>query len=413
MRKIVHRNHAHNARLLPAAACALLLAALLGACGGERDTAASDTAAEAPAAAAAVPDTCPVRLNDAGWTAFRVLGDRIVAGAEVTRDELVAFGGMPVIAQWRATMASPQPSADRVANWIESTFWDQLGDGRPQKASRDRWAMKANMEFGYGNRDAIDAKLAAFAAEGRACAIAALARRWTRPDSLPASIEIRVQPALTELRYDAGVIYVDAGMFLAARNEQFVRHIGALLYRNHGAPPGPPPHGEQGAEALLQTMRALMAEGVAQWIENPADLYFGADHPTLSGVNIVPEELFTKAQEVIDLLDTRLPAPLADASLMDDMGPALANTMVARNGYIGTGFAMASVIAARLGEDRLAAAAHSVPGFFAAYQEAALRNASPPPVPGALGVELYECVPPLSPATYEALHARLVERFGP
>ena len=72
---------------------------------------------------------------------------------------------------------------------------------------------------------------------------------------------------------------------------------------------------------------------------------------------------------------------------------------------------MASVIAAQLGEDRLRTSGRSVPAFVAAYQEAALLNPVPLPVPGALGVDLTQTVPPLDPEVFAKLHQLLLQYF--
>ena len=69
------------------------------------------------------------------------------------------------------------------------------------------------------------------------------------------------------------------------------------------------------------------------------------------------------------------------------------------------------MISHRLGEDRLRQASRSVPGFLAAYQEAALLNPDPAPSPGLPGNELFETVPPLNPELFDKLHAMLSRIF--
>jgi hypothetical protein len=102
---------------------------------------------------------------------------------------------------------------------------------------------------------------------------------------------------------------------------------------------------------------------------------------------------------------------LADESLLEKNGRELARTLVAMSAYGQTGYGMAAVIAARLGEDRLREVSRSVPAFLAAYQESAVLNPVPAPVPGARGVELWQTVPPLDPEVYSALYTLLVEAF--
>ncbi len=67
------------------------------------------------------------------------------------------------------------------------------------------------------------------------------------------------------------------------------------------------------------------------------------------------------------------------------------------------GYAMAATIARHLGEDRLVQVRDSVSGFVSAYQEAALMNPTPLPVPGRPGVSNNETMPPWSPEVFDWL----------
>jgi len=55
---------------------------------------------------------------------------------------------------------------------------------------------------------------------------------------------------------------------------------------------------------------------------------------------------------------------------------------------------------------------NSPPEFIAAYQEAALSNPDPAPIPGDPGVDLADTVPPLQPEIFAKLHAFLVQAYG-
>ena len=75
------------------------------------------------------------------------------------------------------------------------------------------------------------------------------------------------------------------------------------------------------------------------------------------------------------------------------------------------GYAMVATIIYHLGQDRLLAVRNSVPDFLAAYQEAAMMNPSPRPMPGAEGSQLSDCMGPLDPGVYEQIQELLQRNY--
>jgi hypothetical protein len=110
-------------------------------------------------------------------------------------------------------------------------------------------------------------------------------------------------------------------------------------------------------------------------------------------------------------MNRQLGKMLDDEADMAKRGRIFAEHMAGMNAYSQTGYGMSAVISARLGEDRLRKASRSIPGFLAAYQEAALMNPVPAPLPGQMGQELHETVPPMEPEMFTKLHALLTRIF--
>ncbi len=249
--------------------------------------------------------------------------------------------------------------------------------------------------------------LANFVNGQAACQVRDLADLWLNPDSIPTPLVLNFLPAMSEIGIFEDEIFVDTGVLQAGGTEQTVRNIVTLLFRNLEALDGENPITVEGEQAVAEMFRVMMNEGVASWIEETVRLEFDHNHPDLYKVHIIPEDFFRKAQQTSDTMEKVMPGMLADPTVMVAKGLSFAREMAANNAYTGTGLAMASVIGHRLGAERLQQVRRSVPDFIAAYQEAALLNATPIPEPGTADIQLYESVRPLSPELFTALHDML------
>lgn len=407
---ISHDSARHNAgRLFPLRGLpilTLLLAAaallLLGSCG---------TKDQGGSTSAKTTARCPAVMDTGGWDAFKTLGDRYLAGEQVTAAELEAFGNEPAVTVWRESMTENVPSAVKVGNWVESAFWDVSGQGRTQKMNSDRITFGQAMRFSYDKRQDIDPLLARFTEEGHLCDLYDLANRWLDPAKLPDPFVVRFLASKPELRSHNGALVADTGLLLAGGPKQLVGQMAAILYRDRQALPGPSPLEMEGAEAVAQTLRVMLNEGVAAWIEDMPHTYFNPVHPRLAKVVFVPENVFAIGVRALDIFNTNLPRLLADEAVMAGSGQDLARAIAGSGAFTQGGYCMAAVIAARLGEDRLHAVRLSPPAFLEAYQEAALQNALPLPLPGAEGSQLYETMPAFEGGVYEGLLKVLEEHF--
>ncbi len=353
---------------------------------------------------------CAVITDTSAWTALKVVADRIAAGADVTKEELDAFGDLPTVTIWRNTQQPRVPSAQRLGNWLEGTFWKELGHEGKQKSNTDRSILMRSYRYSLGHRDLIDKRLAELTGP-RKCEVADLARLWVEPGLLPQTLTILFLPAKTEIRIFEGSLLVDTGIVGASSVDQVIRQMASLLYRNYQFVPGPIPMKQEGAEAVAHSLRVMMNEGLAGWIEQIVDLDFDTRHPALDRIALVPEDFFLETQETIALFNSQLGPMLDDEDRMAENGLAFTRLLAVGGSFVRAGYGMSAVIAAHLGEERLRAVSRSVPSFLAAYQEAASLNPVPVPVPGALGSELFQTVPPLDPDIFNKLYAMLTRVF--
>ncbi len=409
MRKITPEPPLHNGlsrrRALRLGIAPMIFALALTACSPDPDSRQAD--GDSPHRAG--PD-CPVTTDTSAWDAFTGLADRIATGEKVPQAELDSFGDLPTVALWRRSLQPGNPSAQRVGNWLEATFWEELGRSGNQKRNADRADFERSYRYSLTYRDRIAKRLETLTGTGR-CAIDSLSRFWVAPPNMPSALTVRFLPAKPEIRIFEGDLLVDTGVVGAVNTHQLTRQLASLLYRKYQFVPGENPLESEGELAVAHMVRTMMNEGMAGWIEQSAHMYFDPEHPKLYKVRIIPEDFFLKAQEVVDLLNRYLGPMLEDEADMAEKGPTLARQFVAMNAYGPTGYAMCAVIASRLGEGRLRDAGRSVPLFLAAYQEAALRNEVPVPLPGTPGTELYMTVKALDPSTFSELKALLGRVF--
>ncbi len=407
LRKIVHRPAYHNTPRAALLAILLIFLALGAAACDKKDDA--RTASSHNETVSETGD-CGIKVNIKPWVTFKDMAARMAAGQSVPRAELEDYGLMPAVAAWRQSLAPNSPRVGTLANWLESTWRDELGLQGKQKLNFDRITMSKNFLYAYGHRAQIDELLAEFISGDKPCVAGDLIEFWLSPENIPAPLVLNILPAMAEIRIFENEIFIDTGALQASGADQTVRHIVALLYRNLESLPGTTPLKVEGEQAVAECLRVMMNEGVAGWIEQTTQITFDREHHSLHKVHIVPEDFYRKAQQTVELFEESLPDLLADSTVMADRGLGFARGLAGANSFTKMGIAMADVIASRLGEERLRQVRNSVPDFLAAYQTAALLNDTPIPEPGTAGIKLYESVPPLDPKVYEPLHA-LVTRY--
>ncbi len=353
---------------------------------------------------------CRLTTDTSGWTAFKAIADRVAAGQDVPLDDFYAYAELPSVTLWRRSLEKDAPTAQRISNWLEGVFWEKLGREGQQKRTPDRSDYLHNSNYCLENRERIDARLDEMTGP-RKCEMDKLIRYWCEPENIPADFTIYFLPTKPEIRIKDGDLFVDTGVLGAGSADQVIRNVASLVFRRFQTIPGTDPMELEGELSVAHSFRVLANEGVTGWIDKAAILEFDTAHPALHKVNLIPENFFMKAQEALEMMNRQLGPMLDDEAEMAKKGVLFAGHLAGMNAYSQTGYGMSSVIFHRLGEDRLRDASRSVPGFLAAYQEAALLNSDPVPHPGKAGSELFETVPPLDPELFTKLHAMLSRVF--
>lgn len=410
MRKITPESSVHNAAPRPTtglflAVLVLVIALGVSACSGDKGSEKDKTAADRPA----TPD-CRIKTDTTAWTAFIEIADRVAAEEGVTHAEFEAYGDLPAVTLWRQSLKPGTPSSQKVGNWLEGTFWEELGRTGTQKANTDRTRFIRRFRYCVDKKEVIGLRLDELTGP-RICELMDLAEFWIEPANLPDNLNLYFLPAKPEIRISDNSLLVDVGAVAAGSTDQVIRQMGSLLYRNFQFETGESPGDLQGEPAIAHSFRVLMNEGITGWIEKAVYMEFDTDHPELYKVKIVPEEFFFKAQQAIGMMNRQLGSILDDEADLAEKGNSFVMHLAGMNAFSQTGYAMAAVISHRLGDERLRDSGRSVPAFLAAFQEAAEMNPDPVPTPGLLGVELYETVPPLNPDLFTRLHALLETNF--
>ncbi|MFT5233012.1 MAG: hypothetical protein ACI9UK_000873 [Candidatus Krumholzibacteriia bacterium] len=353
---------------------------------------------------------CAVEVDSGAWHTFAGLADRLASGQAVPRDELEAYANLPVVAKWRQSQAPNVPAATNMANWIEAAWWDQQGKTGRKKLNPDRVVLGRLYRYSQTHRAQIDALIGEFETGDLACRAYEEAATWIDPSLLPNPLKINFVPSAAEIRIFENEVFIDTSVLRAGGAPQTSRQITALLYRKFGTKIGEDPTQITGAASVAECVRLMMNEGIASFVEGTLEIEFDTEHPSLYKINIIPSDFFRKTQETVANLDLWLAPLIKDDDAMEAGGLNIARSLVGNNAIGRTGFGMAMVISARLGNERLLAVNGSVSKFLATYQEAALMNASPAPDPGERGIKLYESVPPLQNDTYEALQ-KIVDSY--
>jgi len=395
LRMISLRSPVHKSRAA-ILGCALLV---MAGCGG-------GAAEEKPATATGTGHG--ITMDAGGWTAFTELAERITTGQEVSREEMGGLGADPAWERWRANIEDPV-DLRRMANWVEATFWTELGRTGTQKTHPVRQAYVRSWRWSWEHRDVVDARVAETAADvGN---LAALMERWIAPEHRTRGIVVSILPTRPQFRFDEDEFFVDTGFLAAIPRQRLMPELVGLMYRDLEFIPGDDYRTSAGAAAVAHTFRALRNEGMAHWLEDTPHAYFLHEHPTFRDVNVIPEKFWEQALRAMEILNAELPAMWAEPDRLAAKGRLLMRALNTIQADRKLGYAMAAVIVGNLGEERLRAASGTVPGFIAAFQEAACRNAVPPPTLQEAVGAYHTTLPPFSDEAWSGLPDLLLEFF--
>ncbi|MCP4574326.1 MAG: hypothetical protein GY838_18370 [bacterium] len=377
---------------------------VLSGCGGEEESARDQSTPAVTAAA----DGCAVTVDAEGWTAFVDLAGRIAGDDPVQRDELGGLGADPAWERWRASRDEPI-DLRRVANWLEATFWTELGRTGTQKQHPARRLYAESWRWSWEHQDLITPRIAETRSD--AAELSTLVERWISPDRRPRAVTLTILPTLPEFRLVDDEYFIDVGFLAATPRDRLVGELIGLMFRNREFIPGEDPRTAAGAAAVAHTFRAMRNEGTAHWLEDTPHAHFFHDHPTFGDADVITVKYWEQALRAMVILDTELPAMWEDPERLADGGRGLMTALNTIQSDRNLGYAMAATIAANLGQERLHQASGSVPGFVAAFQEAAALNAVPAPTLQDCGDDFHKATRPFSDEAWAGLQDLLAEFF--
>ncbi len=353
---------------------------------------------------------CPVTLDTSSWRVFVASGQKIMAGEIPTDTDLEAFARTPDCGAWRRSLAPLVPSPSRCGNWLAAAFMDKLGDRFPGKVSSDRRTMAATYRYSYDHQAPIDSLLVQLSTSNRLCQWFEKLPGWIDPENLPDHLVIATLPGRPEIRAQQDTILIDTGVLVAGGIDQTLAQTASLLYRQLQVPGADNPNRLRGEEAIVGSLLLFRNEGVAGYLENRSETYFRRDHPSLSRVNLRPQEFVFTAIRLVALADSTLPALLNDPVRLDLGAQDFSRTLTASGGFAKLGYVMAATIAGNLGEKQLQTSSRTVSGFLDSFQKAAALNPLPSPTPGAKGYPWYAAARPFDHDLYLKFKALLESR---
>jgi hypothetical protein len=250
------------------------------------------------------------------------------------------------------------------------------GGGEPRAPKRQD--LVTNFSYLRDHSDKAQAVLQAMRERG-GCRALALLEQFVPRDRIPAPVTLMFLQATPDIRYRSGRLLVDTGLAAAAGEDQLVRMLAANLYREIATVSEPATAGS-GRAALAATFMLLQREAVAAWIEGYPSLKFDSAHKQLGVPDPSRANAASNAARVLRTADKMIASLVVDGSQLASKGNSVDDLLRGNGAYTAAGYMMASLIAARLGEDRWQAAANGTPvEFLRAYQQAAQTKSAPPP----------------------------------
>jgi hypothetical protein len=366
---------------------------------GPRAPAASTAPTAAQPAAAGTPRSgCAMSIDLGAVDAYDAIAGRLARHETVDDATYAKLCSEPAYAEYMQTVGSDPFGPNILRNVMRYVYAGigrtdinagkagkvASGDGRPGADGGDPRAPKRQdlvMNFSYlrDHPDKVQAVLQGMRDRG-GCRALALLEDFVPRDRVPAALTLTFVQATTDIRYRSGRILVDTGLAAAAGEEQLVRMLAANLYRGI-ASAGEPSAAGTGREALAATFVKLQREAVAAWLEGYPWLQFDHAHKQLGVPDPARTSTASNGARAVRTVDKMVVALMADGALLGSKGATVDDLLRGNGVYPAAGYMMASLIAARLGEERWRAAANGSPAdFLRAYQEAA-KLASPPPPP--------------------------------
>jgi len=411
VRKITRPDQRHNRAgraALGILAGGLLLAGLGTGCSGDRPPAQGAAATGDVHRGAA----CPLVATRTGLAEFLDLADRVAAGEPVTVDAMVEVASSPVWDRWRRSF---EPEAIPAAAAGRTLFIALVGQDALPPRLRDK-TYRADLVVSYETTLARRAEITAFVDDflrsDAACDVRTQLSGWLPAAELPDTLRIDLVVGHPEIRLFEDHFLVDASLAWAAGRQQLVNFLASTLYKHVAVVAGPAPANARGGDILLHSLRLVFNEAAPAYLDHMAEVAFDPRHPQLAKIAMNPDDLAGQAVLTLGSLDAGLTAIRRRPAPTDEDWLGLYRLFVGAQAWQPTGWFMAQVIADRLGEARLQAAARSVPDFYAAYQRACAAPAGSA-APGVRTVAAQLANPPALSADNAAWLDRELRRLFP
>ena len=392
---------------------ALALLALAAGCGGDGSgqRTAGDAGAGADHAGRQVAAGCALVTDRSAVDQFYALADRVAAGEDLSLEEMGQVVSAPAWEHWRRSYEPERVPASRIARALFITLRGQ--DELPPRL-RDkpyRVDLVRNYEVALEHREQILPYLERFIADEVICGVPQYLEGWLPAAVRTDTLHVEFVVGQPEIRLYEDRFLVDPGMAWAAGREQMVRFLASTLYRHVAVIEGTDPDRASGPQIALECLRVVHNEGIPAYLDRVADIAFDGRHPLLASRGAVPERFCEQAMRTLESLDATLARLRAWPDADDEQWQQVLRLFIGSQSWRPTGWYMARVIAAELGEERLEEVSPSVAGFWAAYAEAAARTpAEPTAAPGTVPYFLQQA-PPLSAENVAWMEAELTRLF--
>lgn len=368
---------------------------------------------------------CAVRIDPTAYAAFTDLARRLTRAETVPDAAYSRVWALPAYASLFDATDSRLVNASILTNVTRYVYSDRPG-GPPARVAPDRRGSRAiavpkrkdlldALTWARDHRAALDSVVNVVSTTPLICGVLPTVAPYVHPDRLPDTLRVTILVAGPDVRWVNGCLLVDAGVIAAAGPARLPRLLAAQLYRALAPLDGPAPAAAGGGVAALRaTFAQLRREGVSAWIEGFPELEFDDSHPLLGRPEAERRDWHRLAVSSLATLQKMVPGLFDRPETIDTQGAVLDDLFRGAGTYRATGYAMAAVIATRLGEPRLQAVARGTPAdFIAAYQEAVKRPAGPPLAerPWLDAADLTD-LPPFPAPAYRSLMAVLEAASG-
>ena len=356
-----------------------------------------------------VASGCPVVVTTSAYAAFLDLAQDLKSAGTFGDAAAGHLAAHPVYARWVRSFESLEITAHTLDSWVARAI---LGRGYelPDQQRVPFPGTYASMEYDFDRVGEITAVLDRFNAAETGCRALDLLDGFVRPGRLPDTLRVDFLAGNVEIRRFENHAMVDAGLALTLGQTQLAHLLASVLYQDIEFIPGSHPKDTSGAAAVYNTWRIVLNGGIAAWLEDLPNLYFGNDHPRLKNASPVPEPIFERAARTLADLDPMVTRLLTDPESLARDATELNRYLIGSQAYQAVGLAMVTLIERRLGVARLQQSCHAVSDFLDAYQEAAALNPESPTGPRGRVAFHLESLRPLSPQTYPALRQLVVEQ---